>query len=134
MLRKRTEGRGFSHAEHLCFSLAIGKAGYGLVLWFFVCLFVWVFFLKLPSSFKLQKHGLVFLTQHPPGRQVDTWMPQWRGLESWPQPHHGLLITGIHPCKERGDNCLPPTCGREMKGFAESFELRGGNELESQQM
>lgn len=42
--------------------------------------------------------------------------------------------TGIHPCKEQGDNCLPPTCGREMKGFAESFELRGGNELESQQM
>lgn len=75
-----------------------------------------------------------FLTQHPSGRQVGMWMPPWR--EVW-NPGLGLtkvLITGIHPRREQGDNCLPPTCGREMKGFAESFELRGGNALESQQM
>ena len=45
-----------------------------------------------------------------------------------------VLITGIQPRREQGDNCLPPTCSREMKGFAESFELHGGNALESQQM
>lgn len=46
------------------------------------------------------------------------------------------LITSIFPppCKNRADNSLPPTCCREMKALAESFELCGGNALENQKM
>ena len=88
MLRKRTKGRGFSRAEHLWFSLAVAVAGYGLVLvaGFFVCFVLFCFVFKLCSVFKARSMGC-FLTQHPSGRQVGTWMPQWNGLESWPRPH-----------------------------------------------
>lgn len=46
----------------------------------------------------------------------------WRpGLVSTGDPNHEAFT----PCKNQGDNRSPPTCRREMKGFAESFELGG---------
>lgn len=38
------------------------------------------------------------------------------------------------PLQRAGQQLPAAYLRREMKGFAESFELRGGNELESQQM
>lgn len=58
---------------------------------------------------------------------VCPWTPRPGGLVWRP----GLcldgrsLITGTPPPQTLGDSGSPPACCREMKGFAESFELRG---------
>lgn len=67
-----------------------------------------------------------FLTHSPSERRAGTWMPPLGGLGAWPRsPQEIPSHEAFTPYKNQGDNRSPPTCCREMKGFAESFELGG---------
>lgn len=59
---------------------------------------------------------------------VCRWMPRLGGAVWGPSLclNGRSLITSIHLLQKPGDGGLPPTCCREMKGFAESFECHGG--------